>query len=255
MVGRSSPPSPFSSFTACFKHRCVEFETDCLDVAALLAAEHVAGAAKFEIECGDFEAGAEVAELLERGEASARDVGQFPLGRDKQIGIGAAIGAADASAKLIELAEAVAIGAVDEHGVGERNVEAVLDDGGRDEHVEFVAHEGEHHAFEFLFAHLAVAHGDARGGNEFLNPRGDLVDRFDAIVNEVDLPAALEFHFDGGAHDLLIEFGHDGLNGHAVFGRRLDHAHVAQANERHVQRARDRRSATWRARRSLCAAA
>ncbi len=124
----------------------------------------------------------------------------------------------------------MAVGAIDEHGVGEGDVEAVLDDGGGDQHVVLVVHEGEHHAFELGFAHLAVAHGDARGGHEFLDARGDFVDGFDAVVDEVDLAAALEFELDGGAHDLLVELGDHGLNGHAVFGRRLDDAHVAQAD-------------------------
>ena len=87
---------------------------------------------------------------------------QFLLGRNEQIRIGAAIGTADAAAQLIELAEAVTIGAVDEDGVGERNVEAVFDDRGRDQHVVLVVHEGEHHAFQLGFAHLAVADDDTR---------------------------------------------------------------------------------------------
>ena len=115
------------------------------------------------------------------------------LRRDEQVRIGAAIGAADAAAELVELAEAVAVGAVDEHGVGERDVEAVFDDGGGDQHVVLVVHEGEHDAFELGFAHLAVADDDARGGDEFLDARGDFVDGFDAVVDEVDLAAALEF--------------------------------------------------------------
>ena len=137
----------------------------------------------------------------------------------------------------------MAVGAVDEHGVGERNVEAVLDDGGGHEHVVLVVHEGEHHALQLGLAHLAVADDDARRGHKFLDARGDLVDGFDAVVDEVDLAAALEFQLDPGAHDLLVELGDHGLNRHAVLGRRLDDAHVAQAHQRHVQRARDGRGA------------
>ena len=59
------------------EHGGVELEADGFDVAALLAAEHVAGAAQFEVERGDLEAGAEVAEFLERGEAAAGDFGEF----------------------------------------------------------------------------------------------------------------------------------------------------------------------------------
>jgi hypothetical protein len=51
-------------------------------VAALLAAEHVAGAAEFEIEGGDFESGAEVGKFFERGETAARDGREFDFWRE-----------------------------------------------------------------------------------------------------------------------------------------------------------------------------
>ena len=60
-----------------FEHGGVHLEADGVDVAALLAAEQVAGAADFEVERGDPEAGAEVAELLDRGEAAAGDLGEL----------------------------------------------------------------------------------------------------------------------------------------------------------------------------------
>ena len=47
-----------------FEHRGIHLEADGLDVAALLAAEHVACAAEFEVEGGDLESGAEVGEFL-----------------------------------------------------------------------------------------------------------------------------------------------------------------------------------------------
>ena len=224
-----------------FEHGGIKLEPDRLDVAALFAAEHVAGAAEFEIEGGNLEAGAEVGELLERGQAAAGNLGELLLRRDEQIGVGAAIGTADAAAQLVEFAEPVAIGSVDQHGIGERDVEAVFDDGGGDQHIVLVVHEGQHDALELGFAHLAVADDDARAGHQFLDARGDLVDGFDAVVDEVDLAAAFEFELDRRANDLFIELGNHGLNGHAVFGRGLDHRHVAQADQRHVQGARDGR--------------
>ena len=82
--------------------------------------------------------------------------------------------------------------------VAERDVEAVLDDGGGDENVGLVMHELQHHFFEFGFPHLAVADDDARLRNQFLQLGGDLPDALDAVVDEVDLAAALEFLLDGG---------------------------------------------------------
>ena len=69
----------------------------------------------------------------------------------------------------------------------------------------------------------------------------EVVNGFDAIVDEVDLSAAFELHLDGGADELFIEFCDDGLDGHAVFGRGFDDGHVAQADEGHMQSARDGR--------------
>ncbi len=54
-----------------FEHGGVELEADGFDVAGLFAAEHVAGAAEFEVQGGDLESGSEVGEFFERGEAAA----------------------------------------------------------------------------------------------------------------------------------------------------------------------------------------
>ena len=199
VAGRSSLRFALHLLHGGLEHRRVELESDGLNVAALLAAEHVARAAQLQIERRDFESRAQVAELFERGQTAARNLGQLVLRRNEQVRIGAAIGAAHAPAQLVELAEAVALGAVDEDGIGERDVETVLDDRGGDEHIELVAHEGEHDFFQVVLAHLAVRHGDTRRGHKLLNARGDFVDGFDAIVHEEHLAAALQLHLDGRA--------------------------------------------------------
>ena len=112
-------------FALQFAHGLVEqahvgIEAHRVDVAVLLAAQQVAGAAQLQIERGDLEARAQIAELLERGQPLARDFGQFGIGRHQQIGIGAAVGAAHAAAQLVELRKAVALGVFDDHGVGQR---------------------------------------------------------------------------------------------------------------------------------------
>ncbi len=222
-----------------FEHGGVHLEADGLDVAGLFSSEHVACAAELEVEGGDLESCAEVGELLEGGEAAACDLGELGVWGDEQVGVGAAVGAAYAAAELVELGEAVAVGAVDDDGVGEGDVEAVLDDGGGDEDVVLVVHEGEHDAFELGLGELTVTDDDAGGGDELADEGGELVDVFDAVVDEVDLAAAFELHFDRGADELFVVLGDDGLDGHAVFGRGLDDGHVAEAEEGHVEGAGD----------------
>ena len=88
----------------------------------------------------------ELGELADGGQPLARDLGQHRVRRHQQVRVGAAVRAADAAAELVELGEAVAVGAVHDHGVGAGDVEAVLDDGGGHQHVRAALHEGEHGA-------------------------------------------------------------------------------------------------------------
>ena len=78
-------------------------------------------------------------------------------------------------------------------------------------------------------------------GHQLPDLGADLVNGFYPVVHKVDLAASLQFEFQGGANQLLVKPGHDRLNRHAIFGRRFNHAHIAQAHQRHVQGARNRR--------------
>ena len=147
----------------------VHLEADGVDLPALLAAEQVAGAANLEVERRDAEAAAEIAELLDRRQPLLRDRRQVVFGRNQQVGVRRPIGSPDAAAQLIELRQAVAIGAVDDDRVGVRDVEAVLDDRRREQDVELARDEVEHRALERLLVHLAVADDDARLGHEPLD--------------------------------------------------------------------------------------
>ena len=132
------------------------------------------------------------------------------------------------------------IGSIDKNGVAEWNVEPILDDGCSYQDVRFVPHEGEHHLLQFSFRHLTVTDDHASTWHEFLNLGSDFIDTLHPVVDEVDLTSAFEFVFDGRANQLFIERSDDGLNRHAVFGRSFNYAHVAQPNQRHVQRAWNR---------------
>src|SRR5579859_1033879 len=62
-----------------------------------------------------------------------------------------------------------------------------------------------------------------------------------AVMYKEDLPAAIDFAQNGLANQVLVKFADSRANGQAFLRRRLDHAHVAHVDQRHVQRARDRR--------------
>src|SRR5690348_15265340 len=96
-----------------------------------------------------------------------------------------------------------------------------------------------HNSFELLLGHLAMADDDAGLGYELLQPPGLEGDRLDSIVDEVDLSAAIELAQDRLANQALVILGHVGANRQPLLWGRLDGAHVAHPDQRHVEGARD----------------
>ena len=119
------------------------------------------------------------------------------------------------------------------------NIQAIFDNCSANQNVELVPHELQHGFFQLGFAHLAVAHADARLRHQFLQHGGARPDGIDAIVQEIDLPAAGQLQLERGADQLRLKRRHHGVDRQPVLGRRLDHRHIAQAQQRHVQCARN----------------
>ena len=106
----------------------IKLVADLLDVAGLLVAEKIAGAANIEIVGGELETGAERVERLEHFEPPLRLRRDFASGGQRQQRIGAQLRASDPAAQLIDLGEPEHVGAMHDQGIGGRNVEAGFDD-------------------------------------------------------------------------------------------------------------------------------
>ena len=165
-LSSGSPPSPWNSRDRLADQPDVEVEADVGDVAGLLAAEQVAGAADLEVLHRDRHAAAEVGVLGQRREPLVGGLGQRLLRRVEEVGVGPLPGPADPAAELVQLGEAEGVGALDDHRVGVGDVEAGLDDRRADQHVEALLPEVEHHLLELVLAHLAVRDRDPRLGHQ-----------------------------------------------------------------------------------------
>ena len=162
----AAPPSCGTRATASPDQPDVEVEADVGDVAGLLAAEQVAGAADLQVLHRDRHAAAEVGVLGQRREPLVGGLGERLLRRVEEVGVGPLAGSADAAAQLVELGEPEGVGALDDHRVGVGDVEAGLDDRGAHEHVEALLPEVDHHLLELVLAHLPVGGRDPRLGHE-----------------------------------------------------------------------------------------
>src|SRR5579863_1171351 len=171
------------------QHLSVEFEPDGFDVPALFATQQIAGATEFEIEGRDLEACAQVGEFFQGRQTAPGDGCKFNVCRDQQVGICTPIRSPHTAAQLVELRQSKTIGAVDDDGITQRNVEAVLDNRRGHKNVSFVMHEFKHHFFQFSFRHLAVSHDDAGLRDQRLKFGGNLPNTFYAVVDEINLAA------------------------------------------------------------------
>ena len=210
-------------------------------MTGLLAAEQVAGAADLEVLHRDLCTGAEVAVLRDRREPVVGFLGQRLLGWVEEVGIGAVATAPDATAQLMQLGETEQVAAFDDEGVGVGDVQPTFDDRRADEDVVLPLPEGEHDRLELVFVHLSVRNSDACLRHRLLQPRRRSGDRLGAVVDVEDLAFAQQLTTDRRADLLLVVDADKREDGMALLGWRLDDAHLADARDRHLQRARNRR--------------
>ena len=141
----------------------------------------------------------------------------------------------------MHLTEAEQVGAFDDQRVHRRHVDARLDDRGAHQHVVLAVPEVLHDGFERAFVHLAVGDRDARLGHELAQASRGGVDRLHPVVHPEHLALTEEFAADRLDRDALVVLADVGEDRHAIGRRGLQQRQVADADERHLQRARDRR--------------
>ena len=87
------------------------------------------------------------------------------------------------------------------------------------------------------------ADGDPRLGHQLADPGRGLLDRLHAVVDEEDLALAQQLAPDRGGHGAVLVGADVGQHRVALLGRGRDRRHLADAGDRHLQGARDRRRA------------
>ena len=204
-------------------------------------AEQVAGAADLEVAHGDLEPAAELGGLADRLQPLVGLLAERDLDRVEQVGVRPLAAAADPAPELVQLAEAEQVGALDDERVHGRHVDARLDDRRAHEDVEAAVPEVDDDLLQRALVHLAVGDGDARLGHQLAQAGGGVLDRAHPVVDPEHLALAEQLaadRLDGDALVVAADVGEDRL---AVGRRRLQQRQVADADEAHLQRARDRR--------------
>ena len=163
------------------------------------------------------------------------------LRRVQEVRVRPLAATADPAADLVQLGQAEQVGPLHDEGVGVGDVDAGLDDRGADEDVELLLPEADHHLLQRVLAHLAVGDRDPRLGHQLAQPAGRPLDRLDPVVQVEDLPVAQQLAVDRGGDLPVVVRADEGQHRVALLRRGGDRGHLADAGDRHLQRARDRR--------------
>ena len=139
----------------------------------------------------------------------------------------------------MQIAQAYVLRLVYDDGVGIRDIEAVLDDGGAEQDVVVAPHEVKDTVLELFRFHLPVGHTDAGVGQE---PVQDVVDRWQLlhlVVQEEYLASAVQLVVDDAADLVFVEEDNFRLDGDAVGRRCLNNGEVAGAQQTELEGARN----------------
>ena len=135
----------------------------------------------------------------------------------------------------MQLRQAELVRVLHDQGVHVRNVDAGFDNGRADQYLGLATHHAVHDAGEFVLVHLPVGDGHRDIFQLLGQAVGRAVDVLHAVVQIVDLAAALQLSSDRLADDSPVVLHDKSLDRKPVFGRFFDAGHVADAAHGHVQ--------------------
>ena len=179
--------------------------------------------------------GTQVAELLESLQSPATLYGQCRQRRCQQIAESLAVAASHTASHLVQVGESEVVSSIDDDGVGIGNIDTVLHDSCRQQHVVVIILEVDDNLFQFLRFHLPVTHGDTGIRDIFADEFLDALQVVDARIDEIHLSVARHLEIDGVGNHLCTKGMYLGLNGIAVRGRCLYDAQVAGSHQRELQ--------------------
>ena len=141
----------------------------------------------------------------------------------------------------MKVRESEVMSRIDNDGVGIRDIDTILDDGSREQHVVVVVGEIEDDLLEFLRFHLSMSDSHTGIRDIFMDHLRDVREIADTIIDKVNLPIARHLEVDGIGDDLGAEGVNLRLDGIAVRGRCLDDTEITGSNQRELKRTGNRR--------------
>ena len=169
---------------------------------------------------------AQVAEVLQSLQASAALHGKVCQGRCQQVTERLAVASTYATSHLVQVGESKVVGTIDNNSIRIRNIDTVLHDGGRKQHVIVVVDEVKDNLLQFFRFHLSMTNGNTHVRNIFFYHLLQALQVVDARIDEIHLTITRHFEINGISYYLWSEGVNLSLDGIAVGRRCLDDTEV-----------------------------
>ena len=221
-------------------HANVEVETHALNMARLFSAQQVTRTTQLQIAQSNVITRAQSRVLSDGCQAIMRLLSHRMLRVVEEVGVSALTGAAHTSTKLVQLRQAIALRVVDDERIRVGNIQARLNNRCAQQHVNLAVPKIANHRIQLFLTHLAVANANARFGDELMQLGSHLVDITHAVVHVEHLASAQQLAANGSHHLRILIGSHIGEHWQAVLWRGGKSRHLANARQRHLQRARNR---------------
>src|SRR3954452_23512081 len=129
--------------------------------------------------------------------------------REQQVSVSLVFVTPNAAAQLVEIAEAEAVGTVDDDRVGIGNIEAAFDNGCGKQDIRFAIDKLSHDLLEIIAIHLPVTDENACLRDERLKLLGHRLNGHDPVVQKENLPPTIDFALNGTTDDPFVVLSHN----------------------------------------------
>ena len=208
---------------------------------ALSLTQQIAGPPDLKIPHGDLDPRSQIRKLADGGQPFLRHFLKKLIPPVQEKCISHPVGAAHTPPQLIELGQAEPVRILDDHRIGVRDVQSGLNDRGRYQDVNIPVDKVIHNVFQLALPHLSVGIGHRRVRQKTGKAPGHIRNVTDPVIDIVNLSAPGELPLDRLTDHLVAVFDHISLDGHPVLGRLLQHTHIPDPDQAHMERSGDRR--------------
>ena len=204
-------------------------------MAVLPGAQQVSGPADFQIPHGYFKTAAQLCKFLYGRQTFFCHFLQHFILPVHEKSIGCPAGTPHPAPKLVKLRQAHVVRILNNHGIDVGNIKSCFNNCGRYQYINFSVDKLVHDIFQLPLLHLAMGKGHVRLRHQPGNPGSHFHNLIHPVEHIIHLPFPGQLPIDGFPHNFFIIFHHVSLYGHTVHGRLLQHAHVPDANQAHME--------------------